>query len=510
MLRQRTLQHEYGKQTVIMSQVKDLVLLIKSSVPLILIETSEEERAINLVQHALGDVLRPLNKWSINSGMERLDLMLADFGMKHQEPELALAHISKTTEPSIYLLLDFHPYLKDPKIIRRLREIAIRDGVAKHTVVMVSPKMELPEELLSYTASFDLDLPNDEMLEKMIREEAFEWSRQHDGRRIQVSQKALQILIQNLKGLTLEDARRLACNAIYNDGAITSEDIQHVMEQKFSLLNRGGVLTYEYDLISFEDIAGLNNLKHWIKQRKPVFQSGAAEFGLDSPKGVLLLGVQGCGKSMAAKAVASGFGVPLLRMDFGAIYNKYHGETERNLRESLKNAEIMEPCVMWIDEIEKGISVGDSDGGTSKRVLGTLLTWMAEHEERVFLVATANDIESLPPELVRKGRFDEIFFVDLPSEEVRAKIFEIHLNKRKQDAEQFDLMKLSVAATGFSGSEIEQVIVSALYSSIAEKKPLDEAMLTHAIESTKPLSVVMAEKIAYLRHWASSRTVPAD
>ncbi len=493
-----------------MSQVNDLVLLIKSSVPLILIETSEETRAINLVQNALSDVLRPLFKWSVNSGMERIDLTLSDFGSKHEEPELALTHIARTTEPSIFLLLDFHPYLTEPKIIRRMREIALRDGIARHTVVMISPKMDLPDELKSYTASFDLDLPSDEMLEKMIREEAFEWSRQHDGRRIQVSQKALGILIQNLKGLTLEDARRLACNAIYNDGAITTEDIQLVMEKKFSLLNRGGVLTYEYELIKFTDIAGLKNLKHWIKQRKPVFVGGSEQYGLDAPKGMLLLGVQGCGKSMAAKATASGFGVPLLRLDFGAIYNKYHGETERNLRESLKNAEVMEPCVLWIDEIEKGLSVSDSDSGTSKRILGTLLTWMAEREERVFLVATANDIESLPPELVRKGRFDEIFFVDLPIDEVRQKIFEIHLKKRKQDPDAFDLDAVSEAAKGFSGSEIEQVVVSALYSTIAEKERLNQAMLIHAIKATKPLSVVMAEKINYLRTWAASRTVPAD
>lgn len=492
-----------------MSQVNDLVLLIKSSVPLILIETSEETRAINLVQNALSDVLRPLFKWSVNSGMERIDLSLSDFGNKHEEPELALSHIARTTDPSIFLLLDFHPYLSEPKIIRRMREIALRDGIARHTVVMISPKMTLPDELASYTASFDLDLPTDEMLEKMIREEAFEWSRQHDGRRIQVSQKALGILIQNLKGLTLEDARRLACNAIYNDGAITSDDIQLVMEKKFSLLNRGGVLTYEYELIRFSDIAGLKHLKHWIQQRKPVFVGGDEQYGLDAPKGMLLLGVQGCGKSMAAKATASGFGVPLLRLDFGAIYNKYHGETERNLRESLKNAEVMEPCVLWIDEIEKGLSVSDSDSGTSKRILGTLLTWMAEREERVFLVATANDIESLPPELVRKGRFDEIFFVDLPTDEVRQKIFEIHLKKRKQDPENFDLAAISDAAKGFSGSEIEQVVVSALYSTIAEKQPLNQAMLLDAIDSTKPLSVVMSEKIDHLRHWASSRTVPA-
>ncbi|MFK7955234.1 MAG: AAA family ATPase [Lysobacterales bacterium] len=493
-----------------MGQEQDLALLLKSATPLIIIETEEERRAIELFKAALTEALRPLYQWSATTGLKRVDLDLSDFGVNNAEPELVLQKIALNSEPSIYLLLDFHPYLNDPLNVRKLRELALRVHGVEHTIVLISPSLKLPDELQGHSALMELKLPTTEALEKMVREEAFDWSRRHAGQRVKMSREAMAELMLNLRGLTLSDARHLTRNAIFNDGAITSNDIKQVMEQKFRMLNRGGVLSYEYDLISFDDIAGLNVLKRWISDRQKIFLSDDNPYGLDPPKGVLLLGVQGCGKSMAAKAVASGFGVPLLRLDFGAIYNKYHGETEKNLRQSLNSAEVMEPCVLWIDEIEKGLSVSDSDSGTSKRVLGTLLTWMAERDSRVFLVATANDIEALPPELVRKGRFDEIFFVDLPSPAVRGKIFEIHLARRQQLVDRFDLDVLAQRSEGFSGSEIEQAVVSGLYTAMASGGELTNEDLLTAIKETRPLSVVMAEKIQYLRRWAASRTVSAD
>ena len=494
-----------------MEQEQELLLLIKSGAALVVIETNEELRAIALFQRLLADALRPLYKWSIASGLDRIDLAIADFGVRNDQPEMVLEHIANNTDPSVYLLLDFHPYLEDPINVRRLREIALRHQVAEHTVVLISPQMRLPEELKGHAARVSLSLPDDDTLEKMVRAEALAWSKKNDGKKVTSSRKSLAMLIRNLKGLTYRDAQQVARSAIYNDGAISSLDLPRVMEEKFKLLNRDGVLSFEYENIGFDDIAGLSKLKQWIVDRKAIFQSNEENpYGLEAPKGVLLLGVQGCGKSLAAKAVASGFGVPLMRLDFGSIYNKYHGETEKNLRESLSSAEIMAPCVMWIDEIEKGISVGSSDGGTSKRVLGTLLTWMAERKSKVFLIATANDIESLPPELIRKGRFDEIFFVDLPKQPVRARIFAIHLAKRKQDADQFDLEALALASDGFSGAEIEQAVVSGLYASMAAEAPLSTEQVLNAINSTRPLSVVMAERIDYLRDWASERTVSAD
>jgi SpoVK/Ycf46/Vps4 family AAA+-type ATPase len=325
---------------------------------------------------------------------------------------------------------------------------------------------------------------------------------------VQARSAALEAFTQNLIGLTLADARRLVRNAIADDGAITDQDVEGLRQAKYELLNQGGVLSFELDTVAMEDVAGLHNLKRWLTRRRPVFLAADPPPGLDAPKGVLLLGVQGAGKSLAAKAVAGAWQVPLLRLDFATLYNKYYGETERNLRESLKTAGMMAPCVLWIDEIEKGLA-SDQEGGPSRRILGTLLTWMAERKDRVFFVATANDIESLPPELLRKGRFDEIFFVDLPDPEVRRVILRIHLNKRGQDSEKFDLDDLAAASEGFSGAELEQAVVSALYTAHADQQELATKHIRAELEQTRPLSVLMAEDIAYLRTWAAERTVPA-
>jgi len=308
----------------------------------------------------------------------------------------------------------------------------------------------------------------------------------------------------------VRDTEQLARNAIYHDGAINKSDLPRVMEAKYELLNRGGILQFEYDTAKFNDVGGLQKLKHWLTQRKPAFMNTADAAHLDTPKGMLLIGVQGCGKSLAAKATAGIFGLPLLRLDFGNLYDKYHGETERNLRESLKTADVMAPCVLWIDEIEKGLAGRGGETGTTQRVLGSFLTWLAQKNSQVFVVATANDISALPPELIRKGRFDEIFFVDLPNPGIREIIAEIHLKNRGQQADSFDLAQIAAATKGFSGAEIEQAIVSALYAAHAQKKSLATEHLLAEIQQTKPLSVVMAERIAHLRRWAEGRTVACD
>jgi len=277
------------------------------------------------------------------------------------------------------------------------------------------------------------------------------------------------------------------------------------MQAKYQLLNQDGILHFEYETEKFSAVGGFANLKKWLEQRRNAFNDSQQH---DRPKGVLLLGVQGCGKSLAAKSVAGVWGLPLLRLDFAALYNKYHGESEKNLRQSLKAAETMAPCVLWIDEMEKGFSSSDSDGGTSKRLLGTFLTWLAENKKHVFLVATANDIQSLPPELIRKGRMDEIFFVDLPDEKTRENIFSIHLRKRDLEIADFNLKELAQVSQGFSGAEIEQALVSALYAMAAAT--LKTTDIIKAINNTKPLSIVMDKQISALRAWAQSRTVPAN
>jgi SpoVK/Ycf46/Vps4 family AAA+-type ATPase len=254
----------------------------------------------------------------------------------------------------------------------------------------------------------------------------------------------------------------------------------------------------------------MKRLKTWLSQRKTAFGRDGTAAHLDPPKGILLIGIQGCGKSLAAKAAAGILGVPLLRLDFGSLYDKYHGETERKLRESLNTADVMSPCVLWIDEIEKGLAGSGGETGTTQRVLGSFLTWMAEKKSTVFVVATANDITAMPPELIRKGRFDEIFFIDLPRQRVRATIFAIHLTSRSQALKDFDIEKLASSSQGFSGAEIEQAVVSALYAAHAKAQALSTEHLQEEIQQTKPLSVVMRERVSGLRQWADGRTVPAD
>ncbi len=308
-----------------------------------------------------------------------------------------------------------------------------------------------------------------------------------------------------MRGVSHSDAQILIRHAIYSDGAITESDIPEVNRLKFELLDSEGVLRFEYDTEDFSHVAGLDNLKSWLRLRRNAF----LDANEDRPKGVLLLGVQGGGKSLAAKAIAGFWGIPLLRLDFGTLYNKFFGETERNLRNSLKQAELMAPCVLWMDEIEKGLATGQSDNATSKRVLGTLLTWMAENQKSVFIVATSNDISELPPELVRKGRLDEVFFVDLPNAEIRKEIFRIHLEKRGLKPKAFDLAELATNTDGFTGAEIEEAVVSSRYLTTSKDQSVVQADVLAAVNRTYPMSVLRAESIAAVRGWAKDRTVPA-
>lgn len=492
-----------------MQNLKDLEQLIKSSVPIIIIETREETRLMGMFQHLLSYITKPLFRWTVTEGLKRLDIdMPAQF--HNTKPVELLTQIKLTGTGGIYLLLDFHPYFEEPVVIRLLKDIAQLHVDVPHTLVLISHEIKLPQELETYCVRFELSLPDRDKIESIIRKEAKIWSDMNRNLRITVDKRLLDQMTDGLTGLPLFDVTRLARNAIRNDGVLTESDVAGIMQEKFKLLNQGGVLSFEYDTGRFADVGGLENLKDWLDLRKPAFCDGVRLPGLDPPKGILMLGVQGCGKSLAAKSVAGSWGVPLLRLDFGSLYNKYHGETERNLRESLKSAENMSPCVLWIDEIEKGIATSDSDGGTSKRVLGTLLTWMAEKNKKIFLVATANDIQALPPELLRKGRFDEIFFVDLPDQASRETIFKIHLKKREQDPAGFDIAKLAQSCDGFSGAEIEQAVVSALYRAYARKARLYDTDIIEEIEMTRPLSVVMGEQVQALREWARERTVMAN
>jgi SpoVK/Ycf46/Vps4 family AAA+-type ATPase len=489
------------------NSVNDLEVLLRSRIPIILVETADEPRALEVFGRLARRVAQPVMRWSVTTGLQRLDLDLQPQA-RETEPAKALERIKATATAGIYVLLDFHPYLDEPAHIRLIKEIALGYGDGGHTLVFVSHRCDLPAELHTLSARFQLRLPDRATLQRQVREEARVWAAAHPGQKVKTDERTLDQLVGQLGGLPLGDARRLIRNAIHDDGAITESDLPDVMQAKYRLLDQGGALTFELDSARFSDVGGLQRLKRWLRQRRDIFLE--TDSTLDPPRGILLLGVQGSGKSLAARAVAGLWGLPLLRLDFGTLYNKFFGETERNLRSSLATAEAMAPCVLWVDEIEKAVASGDYDSGTSQRVLGTLLTWMAERKTAVFLVATANRIDRLPPELIRKGRLDEIFFVDLPDAETRQQIFAIHLNRRGHPPARFELPRLAAASECFSGAEIEQAVVAGLYLARERGQNLSTAHLLTEIGQTRPLSVVMAEQLASLRAWAADRTVPAN
>ncbi len=492
---------------------RELEALLRSRVPLIVIETRDEPRAVQLLIAAsarLTTAHTPVFQWTVTDGLSRLDIDLGGAQRHNADPTDVLKSIRATDKAGVYVLLDFHPFLSDPMHVRLLKDICLGHAKTARTLVLLSHEVTLPHELTHFAARFELAFPDRGERHLIVERVAKQWT-QANGAKVKADRHSLERLVENLAGLSTSDTERLARQAIFDDGALQPADLPAVMQAKYELLNRGGVLAFEYDTAKFADLGGMERLKEWLRRRRPAFAGDSGPGArLDPPKGLLLLGVQGCGKSVAARAAAGIFGVPLLRLDFAAIHNKYIGESERNLRETLSTADIMSPCVLWIDEIEKGIAAGDGDSGTSRRLLGTFLTWLAEKQSKVFVVATANDISALPPELIRKGRFDEIFFVDLPDAAVRATILRIHADKRGVVLSDAQLAHITQACAGFSGAEIEQVLVSAVYTAHARNEPVSAAHVLHEVEATRPLSIVMAEKIAELRLWAAARTVSAN
>lgn len=495
-----------------MADIKDLGMILNAKIPIVAIESADERRVLQLLLRLAMERRLAFYDWRVTRG-----LVLGGFGAAPEkgeeltDPEALLAHIATTPGPGLYALCDFHPFLRDsPRGIRFLKDIALDHERLANTIVLVSHAIDVPLELGRLTAKFSLRLPSDEELLNLVRTQAKTWSEHNQGSRVRTDQQTLDKLVANLRGVTHADAEVLVRHAVFDDGAITDCDIPEINRLKFELMGSEGVLRFEYDTESLANVAGLDNLKAWLELRRRAFVAAQS----DRPRGVLLLGVQGGGKSLAARAVAGFWGIPLLRLDFGTLYNKYFGETERNLRNSLRQAELMAPCVLWIDEMEKGVSTGGSDNATAKRVLSTLLTWMQENDKPVFIVGTANDVSELPPELMRKGRLDEVFFVDLPDPATRAEIFRIHLEKRGLALDGFDTEVLAAAADGFTGAEIEQAIVSARYQAGARCDAgsadgvTQDDVLT-ALHRTYPMSVLRAENIQALRDWAEGRTVPA-
>jgi ATP-dependent 26S proteasome regulatory subunit len=493
-----------------MYELDDLVTLIKSRTPIVVVETTDELRILDLLKNASSVLKKYLYRWSITEGLVAVGITPGPGSEpRGLEPTEVLREIWNYKNPGVYILLDFHPFLNDPRIIRLIKEIALKYERYGQSLVFISNKFVIPDELQVFAAKFELKLPDDETITNLVSAIARRWSKDNRSQQMIISPEILKCITKNLSGLSISEIEQIVQKTL-RASVITEEHVAEIIRSKYTLLNKEGVLSYEHDTARFSDVGGLLHLKEWLQQRQSIFLQEQKIAGLNIPKGILLLGIQGSGKSLAAKAVAGTWSVPLLRLDFGTLYDKYIGETERKTRESLKMAERMAPCVLWMDEIEKGIALETNDGGVSRRILSTLLTWMAERKSAVFLVATANDIQTLPPELMRKGRFDEIFFVDLPDAETRKDIFTIHLKKRSLKPEEFDLDALVNASVGFSGSEIEQAVVSGLYSLVGGSGVLTSDILLNELRATRPLSVVMSEKIEALREWARDRTVMAN
>jgi hypothetical protein len=488
---------------------RDLAVLFRSRHPLVACETVEETRFEALVRAVAAELGLPLSTWSAASGLSPSHPADAP---KTADLAFALKVIRTTRGDGVWLLKDPQAHLENAGALRALRETAQEFAGSARTIVLVGPLLPRKPELEDLEVRFEFALPGREELKRLVAEVGQRTARENPSARLTLSTAEVESLVSDLEGLTMFEAERSLAQAVVEDGKLDGADSARIRRTKETLIGGGGLLELVAAPEGFDRVGGLARLKKWIETRKAGVLAGG-DGALDPPRGLLLLGVQGCGKSLAAKAVAACWGVPLFSLEAGRLLAPYIGESERNLREALKRVDRMAPCVLWIDEIEKAFvsaRSAESDGGVSQRLLGALLTWMQEHRRRVFLVATCNSVEQLPPELMRKGRVDEVFFVDLPGPAARAEIFRMHLEKRGQEPGRFDLDSLAGAADGFSGAEIEQSVVSALYEAHADGLPLDQAGLLVALRSTRPLSVVRAEAVAALRAWASGRCVPAD
>ena len=491
--------------------LKDLELLIRSRYGLLWLETREEDRAGGLLRHLADALGIPFFTWTRTRGLR----MEGSGGpvYKTETPLKALQHILSSWSPALYHFRDLAGNLTDqPELAAHLRDVAGMMEKVDGAVVLTGEGAQLPPTLKERTAHVTLPGPSDQefrdLLSDILRDLS---SRQHVE--VSMSRDEIDTLVTHLSGLTLMEAEKILTKAIVEDGTLAAEDIRHVIDAKRKVVEREGLLEYYPAETTMSGVADLVTLKGWLAKRRAVVRSPerAREFGLEFPRGVLLLGVPGCGKSLSAKAVAAEWGLPLLKLDPSNLYNKYIGESESNFKRAMRAAERMAPVVLWIDELEKAFASGGSeDGGVSQRILGSFLSWMQERQGDVFVVATANEVQALPPEFLRKGRFDEIFFVDLPDPGTRSEIFRIHLEARGHESDGFDLEALAAAADGFSGSEIEQSVVSALYTAFAEETELDTEAVRSEIARTRPLSVTMGEKVRAMRAWARDRTVTAN
>lgn len=490
-------------------QEAELEVLVRARYPLIYMISWEEARVEAMLRRLGAKQGKKVFCWSSTQGV------IQDGGRDAaaKEPAAALEYVAKSDQPGLFVLKDFHAYMKDPRIIRSLRDLVQGLKTSYKTLILLSPVLEIPVELEKDVTVVDYDLPGADELLALFQQVI---AAAKEGGRFQVDIKAGEgeKLIHAALGMTLSEAENAIARAIVKDSRLSAEDVDVILEEKQQIIRKSRLLEYFEAREEFGQIGGLELLKDWLGKRGQAFSEKAREFGLPQPKGLLLLGVQGCGKSLTCKAISGLWKLPLLRLDMGSIFGGLVGQSEENMRRAIKTAESVAPCILWLDEIEKGLagtqSSGNSDAGTTARVFSTFLTWLQEKTKPVFVAATANNIEQLPPELLRKGRLDEIFFVDLPNLAERREIFRIHLKRKKRDPAKFNLEALGGQTAGFSGAEIEQVVVSALYDAYALQREVSQSDLEASARALVPLSVTMKEGIARLRDWASSRARPAS
>ncbi len=489
---------------------EELSILVQAQYPLIYLVTSEEERAEQTI--ATIAQMKPQRRffiWTVTHG-------IVEYGQPRNvtqhntlAPEAAIEWVVRQREPGIFVFKDLHPFIDSPGVTRWLRDAIASFKDTQKAIVLMSPVQNIPIELEKEIAVLDFPLPDMAELNQVL-------THQLDQIRPvrKITTETREKLLKAALGLTRDESEKVYRKAQVTAGRLTEAEVDVVLSEKKQLIRRNGILEYIEEDETIDAVGGLEELKKWLHQRSNAFTERAREYGLPQPKGMLILGVPGCGKSLIAKTTARLWGLPLLRLDMGRVYDgSMVGRSEANLRNALKTAESISPAILFIDEIDKAFagSTGsaDSDGGTSSRIFGSFLTWMQEKTSPVFVMATANRVERLPGEFLRKGRFDEIFFVDLPNAEERKEIFKIHLTKRRRDIGRFDLDQLVNVCDGFSGAEIEQALIAAMYEAFAGDREFTQLDIIAAIKATLPLSKTMSEQVTALRDWARQRARPA-
>jgi SpoVK/Ycf46/Vps4 family AAA+-type ATPase len=530
----------YGSHLRLVKPLADalgtLKVLIDSSAPIVVMETVEEVRAVRLVRVACASLNLATFEWSIASGLARCgndgnepmaEARFPASGTGQDATDLAAQAIYNTREPAqvlgvlegisveaAFILKDFHRHMEDPVVVRRLRDVGQKFSKNRRTVIIIAPSIKMPPELASLVEYVELPLPDKQRLRQIIDEMIVRVGKTRTLRR-SLDANGLDVMAGNLRGLTEEQAERAVSQAIVTRYGLTAEIVTDVLQAKKEMLRRSEMLEFVEVSDTLANVGGLENLKRWLEQRRGTWGEQARAFGLEPPRGVVILGVQGCGKSMCAQAIAGEWKLPLVKFDTAAIFDKYIGETEKRIQKVFQVAEELSPCVLWIDELEKvfagsGTDSSSADAGVSSRLLGAFLSWMQERKSPVFVAATCNNVSALPPELIRKGRFDELFFVDLPNQAERKQIFALELARRNRHPGEFDLDQVAAVALGHSGAEIQAAVQAALYAAFSSKQPLKTSSLIDALARTVPLSTTRAEEIQQLRGWARARAVPAS